>query len=188
MVYRIGEPMSAGLMREPSGSIDTELWDRLIRSHDRSVWLSLVAIGVKPESARELAQSTWMRLMEKHAAGELDGLELPGLAIRQARFLALDELRRDQAEQRRVEEVLRGDAGAVPLDAERQIAGRQELERVAIVLAGCAPSAQRLFQLLYGRGLSHAEAASALGLSVQRARQLLCETRRRIREAFEEDV
>lgn len=180
--------MSAGLMSEPSGSIDTELWDRLIRSHDRAVWLSLVAQRVAPERARELAQSTWMRLMEKHAAGELDELELPGLAIRQARFLALDELRRDQAERRRIEETVRHAQDGAPHDAERQVVGRQELERVAIVLAGCAENARHLFHLLYGRGLSHAEAASELGLSVQRARQLLCETRKKIRDAFEEDV
>jgi RNA polymerase sigma-70 factor (ECF subfamily) len=42
--------------------------------------------------------------------------------------------------------------------------------------------------LLYGRGLSYAEAAGELGLSLQRARQLLCETRKKIRQALEEDV
>jgi hypothetical protein len=38
--------------------------------------------------------------MEKQQAGKLTEIALPGLAIRQARFLALSELRSERGEQR----------------------------------------------------------------------------------------
>lgn len=168
--------------------VDAALWERRIRLHDHAVVVSLLALGLRPDRAREIAQATWLRLMEQEAAGALAELELPGLAIRQARFLALDAIRRDRAEERRLAAVLElesiGDSGD---EVERRLAGRQELERVTEVLSACAPNARRLFHLLYGRGLSPAEAASALGLSLQRTRQLLCETRKKIRAALEED-
>lgn len=161
-------------------------WDALVRAHDRVVRLSLLALRLPPDRAREIAQAAWLRLMERHAAGELPTLELPGLAIRQARFLALDELRRDAAERRRAAEVDPDDATSGD-DLERQLASRELLDRVAAVLATCAPNARQLFELHYGRNLSHAEAAAALGLSIQRTRQLLCETRARIRAALAEE-
>jgi RNA polymerase sigma-70 factor (ECF subfamily) len=177
---------SAGVSRlEPAQSVP---WDALVRAHDHAVRMSLLALGLRPDRAREIAQAAWLRLFERHAAGDLATVELPGLAIRQARFLALDELRRDAAERRRTEKLDPDDATAA--DAlERQLASREILDRVAAVVATCAPGARRLFELHYGRNLSHADAAAALGLSVQRARQLLCETRAVIRAALaEEDV
>src|SRR5258708_7367275 len=69
-------------------------WDDAIRRHDRSVYLSVLALGLQPDRAREIVQAAWTRLIEQHGRGALAELELPGLAIRQARFLALDELRR----------------------------------------------------------------------------------------------
>lgn len=161
-------------------------WGDLIRAHDHAVRMSLLALGLRPDRAREIAQAAWLRLMERHQAGDLVTIELPGLAIRQARFLALDELRRDAAERRRADEIDPDDATAA--DAlERQLASRELLDRVVAVLATCAPSARQLFELHYGRNLSHADAAAALGLSVQRTRQLLCETRARIRAALAEE-
>jgi RNA polymerase sigma-70 factor (ECF subfamily) len=166
--------------------IDAALWEERIRTHDHVVVVSLLALGLRPDRAREIAQATWLRLMEQEAAGALAEVELPGLAIRQARFLALDAIRRDAVERGRLAEALEVDPESD--DAiERRLAGRQELGRVKEVLAGCSPRARRLFHLLYGRGMSAGEAAGELGISVQRARQLLCETRKKIRAALEED-
>lgn len=168
--------------------VDAALWDRRIRAHDHAVVVSLLALGLRPDRAREIAQATWLRLMEQESAGALGEVELPGLAIRQARYLALDAIRRDQAESRRLAAALAMDSlGEEDDEVERRLAGRQELSRIAEVLATCAPNARRLFHLLYGRGVSPAEAAAELGLSLQRTRQLLCETRKKIRAAIEED-
>src|SRR5689334_5843776 len=91
LVLAVVEAMT---IREPA------LWDDAIRRHDRSVYLSVLALGLAPDRAREIAQSAWTRLMERHAEGALTELELPGLAIRQARFLALTELERGRTEKR----------------------------------------------------------------------------------------
>jgi len=173
-------------MTRQAPAVDAALWERRIRVNDHAVVVSLLALGLRPDRAREIAQATWLRLMEQEAAGALAEVELPGLAIRQARFLALDAIRRDAAERQRLADALEVDPASD--DAiERRLAGRQELERVKKVLAGCSPRTRRLFDLLYGRGLSAVEAAAELGISVQRARQLLCETRKKIRAALEED-
>lgn len=166
----------------------TAPWDDLVRAHDHAVRMSLLALGLRPDRAREIAQAAWLRLMERHATGDLVTLELPGLAIRQARFIALDELRRDAADRRRAEK-LDPDPTTASDALERQLASRELLDRVAAVLATCAPNARQLFELHYGRNMSHADVAAALGLSIQRTRQLLCETRAKIRAALaEEDV
>lgn len=70
---------------------DPERWDEEIRRFDHRVYLSVLALGLPPERAREISQAAWTRSMEKHADGGLEKLELPGLAIRQARFLGLNE-------------------------------------------------------------------------------------------------
>jgi hypothetical protein len=57
------------------------VWDDAIRQHDRRVYLSVLALGLPPDRAREVTQQTWTRLMEQHAQGKLGQLELPGLAI-----------------------------------------------------------------------------------------------------------
>src|SRR5574338_833079 len=81
-------------IREPAA------WDDAIRRHDRRVSLSVLALGLAPDRAREVVQSTWTRLMERHAEGALTEIELPGLAIRQARFLAFNEMERNRTERR----------------------------------------------------------------------------------------
>src|SRR5262245_13971973 len=84
-------------------AVDRGVWEAVIRTHDRRVVLSLLALGLKPDRAREIAQTAWLRLMEKHAGVGLHSLTFPGLAIAQARFLALDDLRREDAERRRLQ-------------------------------------------------------------------------------------
>src|SRR6476660_6720132 len=96
-------------------------WGDAVRQHDRKVFLSVLALGVSPDSAREIVQTAWTRLMERHAAGALPELELPGLVIRQARFLALNEHARSKAEKR----VLAAVPDPAPgTDVEREVASR----------------------------------------------------------------
>ncbi len=165
-------------IREP------ERWDDAIRRFDHRVYLSVLALGLAPERAREISQAAWTRLMEKHAAGGLSELELPGLAIRQARFLGLNELARGKTEKRVLAAV--PDPGPVP-DPEREVAGKVQLDRVLAALETCSPTARRVFRLIYAPpGGTAATAARELGLSLQRVRQILCETRAHIRKTIEE--
>ena len=48
-----------------------DVWDDAIRRHDRRVYLSVLALGLTPDRAREVVQAAWTRLMEQHASGAL---------------------------------------------------------------------------------------------------------------------
>ena len=160
-----------------------DLWDDAVRQHDRRVYLSVLALGLAPDRAREIAQMTWTRLIEQHAKGLLAELDLPGLAIRQARFLALNAHQRDRAELRVLAAV--PDAPPEP-GVDRVVDSRRELEKVLDALATCSPTAKKIFRLVYARpDGSAALAAQEVGLSLQRVRQILCETRAHIRRAME---
>jgi len=164
----------------------TDVWSAAIRAHDRRVYLSVLALGLPPERAREIAQAAWTRLMEQHASGALAELELPGLAIRQARFLAFNELKRTKVELRALAAVPEGQA--VP-DVERVVASRQQIDRILDALAGCSPNARHVFRIVYATPGGTAQlAAKEVGLSLQRVRQILCETRHHIRKALEEQA
>jgi hypothetical protein len=68
---------------------ETGAWNALIQRHNRRVIVSLLARGVPLELALNLAQEAWARLVQQQASGKLTRLDLPGLAVAQARFLAL---------------------------------------------------------------------------------------------------
>lgn len=160
-----------------------ELWDDAIRRHGHRVYVSVLALGLAPDRAREIVQATWTRLMEQHAAGALVELDFPGLAIRQARFLALNELQRRKVEMR----VLAAVPEAPPEPGvERVVASREQIARVLDALATCSPTAKQVFRIVYATpDGSCARAAQEVGLSLQRVRQILCETRSHIRRALE---
>lgn len=162
--------------------IDRDAWDALIRQHDRKVLLSLIALGIDRDRARELAQATWARLFEQHQRGRLEELELPGLAIRQARFLAIDGFRHT-GRQRRMLSLAPAEADRI--DGAHQALSRDQLRRALEALATCSATAQQLFRLLYSDPpMTCAEAARELGLSAERARHIVCETRKLIRHAI----
>jgi RNA polymerase sigma factor (sigma-70 family) len=163
-----------------------DLWDDAVRRHDHRVYLSVLALGLGPERAREITQAAWTRLIEQHQRGALEAIELPGLAIRQARFLAFNELSRTRVENRVLAAVPDPPAGP---DTESVVGSRQEIERVLTALATCSPTARKVFRLVYATpGGTAAEAAKQVGLSLQRIRQILCETRHHIRRALAEDA
>lgn len=163
---------------------EESFWERAVRKHDRQVFLSLLSMGVGPDKARDLTQATWAKLLEKNEHGSLEELRLPGLAIKQARFLALNEFRKTQTEERALK-VVEGPSGEV--DVESAVIGRQTLEAALDALDSCSPQAKRIFRLVYGiPPHSHTDAAREVGLSLQRVRQVICETRQHIRTALAE--
>jgi DNA-directed RNA polymerase specialized sigma24 family protein len=168
---------------EAMNTQEADVWDDAIRRHDRRVYLSVLGLGLPPDQAREVTQMTWTRLMEQHAKGALKELDFPGLAIRQARFLALNVHKRDRVEMR----VLAAVPEAPPQpDVDRLVASRQQLDQVLAALATCSPTAKTIFRLVYATpDGSAARAAQEVGLSLQRVRQILCETRTHIRRAME---
>lgn len=160
-------------------------WDELMRRHGRRVVVALVSRGIPLERAKELAQDAWMRVIDRHRAGLIAELSLPGLIITQAGFLARDDLRRE-GRRAKLDEPRQHAAGDAALDLEQQLDARQQLRVVRAVLDRAPSNARRVFALLYGeRALSPSEVASELGLSVQRVRQIVCELRKRMRAELE---
>jgi len=167
---------------------DMEAWNALVVRHNHRVVVSLLARGVRFDRAKELAHDAWIRLIEQQRAGRLRALQLPGLAIAQAAFLALESARRDAAARRH--EPLDAHPGAEladpRVDAEAHIITEERLARAEEILSRCSPSARKVFRLVYGgEGMSHAEVARAVGLSLQRVRQIVCEVRKELRKAID---
>ena len=167
-------------------------WDEIVRRHSHRVLLALLARGVPWESAHDLVQEVWLRLVRQQRAGRLRSLILPGLAIAQAGWLA-----REEGRTRKRREAIMGDqAGAAAgeyvddmdhgtVDPEERAAQRERLELVQRELATCPPRSRQIFQAVYGAGgRSHAEVARDLGVSVQRVRQAVYEVRSRMRAAL----
>jgi RNA polymerase sigma-70 factor (ECF subfamily) len=168
---------------------NTEAWSALVQRHNHRVVVSLLARGVRIDRAKDVAQEAWMRLVEQQRQGRLDRLQLPGLAITQAVFLSLEAQRREANSRRHdpidepaVAAALRDPQG----DAESHLLTAERVTRAIEVLSTCSPSAKKVFRLAYGgEGLSHAEVAQRVGLSLQRVRQILCEIRAKLRAALE---
>jgi DNA-directed RNA polymerase specialized sigma24 family protein len=162
---------------------DTGAWSELISRHQHKVLVAILARGVPLERAREIAQETWLRLMEQQRAGRLDSLVLPGLAIVQAGFLAANDRRRGTLPALFAHQP----ESAAPASAEESVIGRERLARVQRALADCPAGARRVFELVYDHPeLGYAEVASRVGLSVQRVKQVVFEVRQRLRGALAE--
>ena len=173
----------------PLGAAEAVDWQAAIAQHGRRVVVALLARGVALERARELAQETWLRLMERHREGRLREVKLPGLAIAQALFLAQDDARKERVRSGGAGPASAGTESVFPAaSVEQALIDRQALSRAAGALAGCSPAARRVFDFCYRNPqLGHAEAAARLGLSTQRVRQSLCEVRKVLRRAIEDD-
>jgi RNA polymerase sigma factor (sigma-70 family) len=167
-------------------------WNALISRYHRRVVVSLLARGIRVDRAHEIAQETWARLIQQQQKGMLPELRLPNLALTQAAFLAADEARRTRRESLAgpVEELPEAHHPVDPsVSAERRLLSEEQLERAQATLRECSTSAQRVFQLACdGQELPHAEVAARVGLSVQRVRQILCEVRKKLRSALEEEA
>jgi RNA polymerase sigma factor (sigma-70 family) len=164
-------------------------WNALVQRHNQRVVVSLLARGVRLERAKDLAQDAWIRLIEQQRAGRLRALQLPGLAIAQAAFLALESARREAGARRMEPLDGRGEHAELAdpqCNAEARLLTQEQIARAEAILSRCSPSAKKVFRLVYnGEGLSHAEVARAVGLSLQRVRQILCEVRKELRAAVE---
>ena len=119
-----GSPQVEGATEAAARKGDRAAWTELIARHNRRLMLSLLAHGVLPAQAREMAQEAWLRLITRADAQKLDRLELPGLAIRQALFLARSEARRPG----QANEVLDDQPEASTGSAEAQYFDRERLQ------------------------------------------------------------
>ncbi len=185
-----GSPLSEEELRSAALRGDCASWSALIARHNHKVVVSLLGRGVDLERARELAQEAWLRLIESQRAGRLSELVLPGLAIVQAGFLSQNDWRGrgrsgDPAGSER--ELADATCGSPPALPEERAIQRQRLARVQRALAACPPSARQVFEYVYGHPeLTYEQVALKFQLSAQRTKQIVCEVRKRLREALEE--
>jgi RNA polymerase sigma-70 factor (ECF subfamily) len=168
---------------------DETAWNALVNKHNHRVVLALLARGVRVDRAKDIAQEAWIRLVEQQRLGRLDRLVLPGLAITQASFLAMEAARREATSRHQpIDEAIAAAVVDPRGDAESRLLTEERVARAVEVLSRCGPSAREVFRLAYGgEGLSHAEVARRVGLSLQRVRQILCEVRAKLREAIQGD-
>jgi RNA polymerase sigma factor (sigma-70 family) len=187
-VERPATPVDDSALCERAMRGEREAWNSLVQRHNHRVVVALLARGVRIDRAKDIAQEAWIRLVEQQRLGRLARLQLPGLAIAQATFLALEAARRDHADRRHdpIDEPAIACALADPRDdAESRLMTEERVARAVEVLSGCSASARTVFRLAYGGdGLSHAEVARRVGLSLQRVRQILCEVRAKLRAAL----
>lgn len=171
---------------------DASAWDALARRHGRRVVLTLLARGLPLDRAEDLAQEVWMRLVQQQRAGRLREIRMPGLALAQAEWLGR-EAQRTVARRHAIAPHVALDAlgEALPVaesqvpDPVEQAAVREQMATIEAELDRCSARAREVFHAVYdGPGRSHAEVAAALGLSVQRVRQTVCEVRARLRRAL----
>ncbi len=160
-------------------------WDAIIRAHDRRLLAHLVARGVRIDLAKELAQEAWAKLIEQERDGQLRDLQMPGLILRQATFLALDAARRQRWETSAEGAPERADVAPGIDDV---LASRSELARMRTAFARASAAEQRIFLALYEQPqLTCAQVAAGLGLSEQRVKQVAYEVRKRLRAALVEE-
>ena len=144
-------------------------------------------MGLSPSQAKEIAQETWLRLLKQQRSGKLTRLVLPALAIKQARFLALDASRRKRPGSPPTQEQLAATPDPRP-SLEDELAGKRRLRRALTALERCGKRTQLVFELVYGsRALTLRQAADEAGISYQRAKQSLSEARARMRKELEKD-
>lgn len=175
---------------EPSPSLearalggDDAAWSALVARHNHRVVVSLLARGIALDVAKDLAQEAWVRLVEQARGGKLGDLKLPGLAVRQAGFLALEWMRRSTLASEPLDESVVDPSQ----DQEARLEETRRARCVREVLSSSSTSAQRVFQLLYDAGEARTpeQVASELGLSLQRVRQIVCEVRKKLRARWE---
>ncbi len=175
-----------GAKAEPEARADVIDWDAALQTYGRRVVVSLIAKGALPERAKELAQDAWLRVIQNHRSGRLTEVRLPGVVIKQATFLWQDDRRRCSS--RLTHES--ADGTVQPhrdeRELEQQAAARHKLRKVREIIDRAPLNARRVFELMYdGDAPPASEIAQALGLSVQRVRQIACEFRKTLRSQLE---
>ncbi len=148
--------------------------------------VSLIAKGALPERAKELGHDRAGALIQNHRLGRLPELKLPGVIIKQATFLWHDDRRRSST--RITHESVDGTAQTHrdQRELEQQAAARHKLRKVREIIARAHPNARKVFELMYdGEARTAADIAQALGLSVQRVRQIACEFRKTLRSELQ---
>jgi len=128
-----------------------------------------------PHRAEDLSQDTFLRLIKRNDLGSVR--EPRALLATIARGLLIDHFRRSALERAYLDELALQPEETQP-SAEEQLQIIEALREVNALLGQLSPNARAAF--LYNRldGMTHAEIAQRLGVSVPRVRQYLAQALR----------
>ncbi|BBH43645.1 sigma-70 family RNA polymerase sigma factor [Pseudomonas sp. KU43P] len=114
--------------------------------------------------AADLAQDTFVRLLQRHEQPQLNA---PRAFLRTiARGLVIDHWRREELHRAYLEALAHLPDGQVPSPEARELL-LQLLERIAQMLDGLKPKVRRAFLLAQCEGLSHKAIAEQMGISLR---------------------
>jgi RNA polymerase sigma factor (sigma-70 family) len=158
-------PDIAGLVRGAAAG-DRRAWERLVEQYARLIWSITVEFKLAESDAADVAQTTWLRLLE-----HIDRIEYPDRVGSWLAATTRNECLRSLAARKRVllahdEEVLSGVVSCAPEVDERILADeRDQIVRDAL---SCLPRRwQRLLELLMADPpSSYADISDELGLPV----------------------
>ncbi len=164
-------------------------WDlqHLFRLHAASIARALRRNGASAETAEDLAQDAFLRVLARQPADRGAEGDPRAYLFRTARNLLIDHRRREILARRAEmdDEALAALPDPSP-SAERRICARERLALTREALAELPPRTRRAFEMHRLEGLTLAETAQALGISTTRAWALIRDAYRHIRERLRE--
>ena len=176
-----GGALRVGPVAVAAGSTAAAHADELVRSayeeHRGAIYGFLVSATRDGETAAELLQETFLRLLRVARAGQAP-LEMRPWLIRVAGNLAISAGRRQRTVRKFASWLVRRDPGSSP---EQEFLAREAADRVTGQLAALRPD-DRVALLMAANGCTTQEIGAALRRSDLAARSLLCRARMRLRE------
>ena len=161
------EPESAALEAHPQSDRAEEI-SRLFRDHNRTLVLFLASRLKDMQAAREVAQEAYVRVLQLESPGALSFMR--GYLFKVAANLAVDRLRRQNARVR-LDPVVQFEDFLDQATPERNAIAREELERLAAVIAELPPKYQEAFRLHRVDDESFGDIARRMGLKERMVRR-----------------
>jgi RNA polymerase sigma-70 factor (ECF subfamily) len=146
---------------------ETEAVERLFREHNESLIRFLTARLRSRQTALEVAQEAYVRLLSLDQPGAISFLR--AFLFRTAANLAVDRLRRDRAQQRMTQQPAFHEF-ADARTPERKVASAQELAHLEHLIGQLPRKCREAFYLSRVEGLSSPEIAARMGLSERMVR------------------
>jgi RNA polymerase sigma factor (sigma-70 family) len=141
---------------------------RLFREHNEALIRFLRKRLGSEQEAKEVAQEAYVRLLSLQAPHVISFLS--AFLYKTAANLAIDRIRSRARQAVRTQDVLiRGELHEIPTP-ERELAGREDLARLAALINELPPKCQRALLLLRIYGLEYAEVAAQMGISERMVR------------------
>jgi RNA polymerase sigma-70 factor (ECF subfamily) len=136
----------------------------VVVAHYYAELVSFFARSLKDrEAATDVVQESYARVLALQAR-EVAVRDLRALLFRTGKNIVIDDARRRQAEVHLLQTLAVVGADEAP-SAERQVEGRQQLERLSRRLQAMPRKRREVFVLVRIYGFSHAEAATHMGVS-----------------------